>query len=96
VSWHQWSNTWYFSYTRPGEHGLLTGPAAYRAAIDRHYFSLVLLDFLATPGTDNLIVTDMEQVGGYRVVAVVPSSFGDYTIWGYRPLQQSEPRHGHY
>ena len=31
----------------------------------------------------------MEQVGGYQVVAVVPSSFGEYTIWAYRPPQQS-------
>jgi len=95
VSWQDWSNTWFFSYTRPGARRSLTGPAAYQAAIDRHYFSLVLLDFLATPRTDNQIVTDMEQVGGYQVVSVIPSSLGEYTIWAYSPLEQLEPRRGH-
>lgn len=95
VSWQQWSGTWYFSYTPPGARRPLTGAAAYRAAIARHYFSLVLLDFLATPGTDSQITTDVQQAGGYQIVAEVPSAFGHYTIWAYRPLQQSEPRHAH-
>lgn len=95
VSWQQWSGTWYFSYTPPGARRPLTGAAAYRAAIAGHYFSLVLLDFLATPGTDSQITTDVQQAGGYQIVAEVPSAFGHYTIWAYRPLQQSEPRHAH-
>ena len=95
VSWQRWSGTWYFSYTPPGARRPLTGAAAYRAAIARHYFSLVVLDFLATPGTDSQITTDVQQVGGYQIIAEVPSAFGHYTIWAYRPLQQSEPRHVH-
>lgn len=89
----RWSDTWYFSYTPPGARRPLTGAAAYRAAIARHYFSLVVLDFLATPETDSQITTDVQQVGGYQIVAEVPSAFGNYTIWAYRPLR--EPQHGH-
>ncbi len=49
----RWSNTWYFSYAPPGRRHALTGAAAYRAAIARHYFSLVVLDFGATPTLDS-------------------------------------------
>ncbi len=95
ISWQRWSDTWFFSYAPPGTHRQLTGAAAYEKAIAQHYFSLVLLDFLATPGTDSQIVTDMQRVGGYQIVAVVPSPFGNYTIWAYRPPQRSGRPYGH-
>lgn len=95
VSWQRWSNTWYFSYAPLGTRRPLTGVAAYQAAIAQHHFSLVVMDFQATPGTDSQIVTAMQNVGGYQVVAVVPSSVGQYTVWAYRPPQQSERPHGH-
>ena len=96
VSGQRWSNTWYLSYTRPGTRRPLTGDAAYRAAIARDHFSLVILDFLATPRTDSQIVAAMQQAGGYKVVAVLPSSFGQYTIWAHRPANQTERRHGYH
>jgi 4-amino-4-deoxy-L-arabinose transferase-like glycosyltransferase len=96
VSWSRWSNTWYLSYTRPGTRRALTGAAAYEAAITQRHFSLVILDFLATPRTDSQIVAAMQQVGGYQVVAVVPSSLGQYTIWAHDPAQRSERPHGHH
>jgi 4-amino-4-deoxy-L-arabinose transferase-like glycosyltransferase len=95
VPWQRWSGTWYFSYTPPGARRPLTGAAAYQAAIARHYFSLILLDFGATPGTDSQITTDVQQVGGYQIVAEVPTAFGHYTIWAYRPPGPSEPKHAH-
>jgi hypothetical protein len=95
ISWQRWSDTWFFSYTPPGTHRPLTGAAAFRSAITQHYFSLVLLDFGATPALDNQINTDMQQAGGYQIVGVVPSSFGHFTIWAYRPAQRSRPLHGH-
>jgi hypothetical protein len=95
VPWRRWSDTWYFAYTPPGARRPLTGAAAYQAAITRHYFSLVLLDKMATPGTDRQIVDDMERAGDYQIVAVVHSSFGSYTIWAYRPDQQQGRVHGH-
>ena len=32
----------------------------------------------------------MQQTGDYQVIAVVPSSYGQYTIWAYRPAKRSE------
>jgi len=95
VSWQRWSGTSYFRYTPPGTKHPLTGLAAYRAAINRHYFSLVILDFEETVQTDGEIVADLDQAGGYRVIGVVPSSLGQYTIWAYEAPQKSESRHGH-
>lgn len=85
VTWQRWSDTWFFSYTPQGAPKALTGAAAYQAAIARHYFSLVFLDFLATPETDSQITADMERAGGYQIIAVVYSSYAHYTIWAYRP-----------
>lgn len=95
VPWQRWSDTWYFSYVPPGAHQAVTGEAAFRAAIAGHYFSLIILDFLATPGTDAEITADMERAGGYQVTADLPFSFGHYTIWIYRPSRHPEGRHGH-
>jgi Dolichyl-phosphate-mannose-protein mannosyltransferase len=81
----RWSNTWYFSYTPAGSQRPLTGVSAYRAAIARHYFSLIILDFGATPRTDSQIATELHQAGGYHILGVVRSSFSQYTIWAYRP-----------
>ena len=91
----RWSNTWYFSYARPGRRHALTGAAAYRAAIARHYFSLVVLDFGATPTMDSRISADVEQAGGYHLAAVVHSSSQSYTIWAYGPPDERGRRHGH-
>jgi hypothetical protein len=96
VSWQRWSDTWFFSYTPQGARRPLIGAAAYQAAIARHYFSLVLLDFGATPGTDRQITGDMQRTGGYQIIAVVSTSFGHYTVWAYRPPQQPRLRHGHH
>ncbi len=72
VHWPRWSSTYYFRYpeTEPGA-------ASYAAAIDAHYFALVILDFGDTAATDREIVADMVRVGGYRVVARA----GQFTIW---------------
>jgi hypothetical protein len=94
VPWQQWSGTWYFSYTPKGATHPLTGPAAYRAAIARHYFSLVILNFNDTPQADAEIISYMQQVGNYQVVSVVPSSTGQYTIWAYQPLKPSTRDYG--
>jgi hypothetical protein len=94
TTWQQWSGTWYFSYVPPGSKRALTGPAAYRAAIGNHYFALVVLDFEATPQTDQLIAADMHQAGGYKVISVVPSSLGQYTIWAYQAPPQSAGQSG--
>jgi hypothetical protein len=91
----RWSDTAYFSYVPPGGHQALTGAAAFHAAIARHYFSLIILDYLATPGTDAEITADMSQAGSYVLQADLPFSSGGYTIWAYRPRQPPEGQHGH-
>lgn len=95
VPWRRWSDTWYFSYVPPGAHQALTGAAAFRAAIARHYFSLIILDYLATPVTDAEITADIQQAGGYQIAADLPYSLGHYRIWIYRPRRHPEGQHGH-
>jgi len=72
VPWQHWSSTYYFSYP-----GVRPGAASYQAAIDRHYFSLVVLDFGDTAGTERQIIADMRQAGGYHVAARA----GRFTVW---------------
>ncbi len=72
VPWPRWSSTYYFSYP-----GAAPGAASYRAAIDSHYFSLVILDFGDTAATDRQITADMRHAGGYFVLARA----GRFTIW---------------
>ncbi len=64
VPWQHWSSTYYFRYP-----GVGTGASAYRAAISKHYFSLIILDFGDTAGTDREVVSDMDRAGGYHVLA---------------------------
>jgi hypothetical protein len=75
VRWQQWSSTYYFSYP-----GTTPGISSYEAAIEKHYFTLVVLDFGDTAATDSTIVADMRQAGGYHVLART----GRFTIWATR------------
>lgn len=72
VPQQRWSSTYYFSY--PGEG---SGPAAYRAAITKHYFALIVLDFGDTAAMDRQITADIARAGGYYVLARA----GKFTIW---------------
>jgi hypothetical protein len=89
VTWNRWSDTWYFSYTQPPAHKPIRGPAAYRAAIAHHYFSLIILDFGDTAPMDRVITRAIELSGGYHVIAEAPywDKFGTgrFTIWAYQP-----------
>ncbi len=73
--WPRWSSTYYFSYP-----GAAPGAPSYRAAIDSHYFSLVILDFGDTAAIDRQITADMRHAGGYFVLARA----GRFTIWASR------------
>jgi len=90
VPWQRWSDTYYFSYQ-----GALPGPSSYAAAINSHYFSLVILDFGDTVATDARITADMRRAGGYYVLARA----GRFTIWASRApasVRQSGRRRGHH
>ena len=63
VPWRRWRSTAYFSYVPPGTATTLTGPAAYRAALRRHYFSLIVLSGTGTPGNDAAILASMTAAG---------------------------------
>jgi 4-amino-4-deoxy-L-arabinose transferase-like glycosyltransferase len=75
VPWQRWSSTYYFSYR-----GTAPGALSYRAAIDSHYFSLVILDFGDTAAMDRQITADMRHAGGYYVLARAAR----FTIWASR------------
>jgi hypothetical protein len=73
--WPRWSSTYYFRYQ-----GAAPGAASYHAAIDSHYFSLVILDFGDTAAVDTRITADMQQASGYYVLART----GRFTVWASR------------
>jgi hypothetical protein len=85
TSWQQWSGTWDISYRVPGRARPLTGLAGYRAAISRHYFGLIVLDFVDTTEADRAIAADIFRSSDYSVIGVVSSTLGQYTIWAYQP-----------
>lgn len=82
VPWQRWSSTYYFSYP-----GARTGAASYKAAIDRHYFSLVILTFEDTPATDREITVAMRHADAYYLMARA----GRFTIWAPRKPAPSRP-----
>jgi hypothetical protein len=86
VPWWRWSSTYYFSYP-----GAPPGAPSYRAAIDGHYFSLVILDFGDTSATDFQITADMRHAGGYYVL----ERAGRFTIWARRAGRPGGNRVGH-
>lgn len=75
VPWPRWSDTWYFRYGQAAP-----GAPSYAAAISRHYFSLVILDFGDTAAADAAITADMRRAGGYHVLART----GPFTVWAAR------------
>ena len=95
IPWERWSDTWYFSYTRPGTARSIVGPAAFRDAILHHYFRLIILDFGDTAAMDKSIAQDIRKTGDYHVIAEAPYwdrfGAGQFTIWAYR---QSPAPHG--
>jgi MFS family permease len=72
VPWQRWSDTYYFRYA-----DVLPGPQSYAAAIDRHYFSLVILSFGDTAATDREITRDIRHAGGYHILV----RSGPFTVW---------------
>jgi 4-amino-4-deoxy-L-arabinose transferase-like glycosyltransferase len=91
TTWHQWNNTWSFTYWVHGAHKAITGTPAYVAAVQNHYFDLIVLDFGDTSATDHAITAAMRSCPdkcGYHVVAEVPYTgaawSGQFTIWQYQ------------
>lgn len=97
VTWQQWYDTWYFAWRPPGSERTLIGLPAYKAAILRHYFTLVILDFGDTAQTDTAITAYLTEADGYRVIAELPYQdrfgAGQFTVWQYQPRTPSTPVH---
>jgi len=72
VRWQDWSGTYYFQY---GDEP--AGAASYAAAITRHHFALIILDYGDTAAADREITADLRRTGGYRVLARP----GRFTVW---------------
>jgi Dolichyl-phosphate-mannose-protein mannosyltransferase len=91
AQWKRWSSTW--NVLLPG--GLAVGsqgvgrPAVsslYAELIPAHYFSVIALNFNATPDLDQQIAALLKRTPGYRVVKRLPyGNIGNYVIWVYRP-----------
>lgn len=81
----QWWNTWSFNYTNQKTQQQLTNSAAYAAAIRDRYFSVIVLDFQDTIGTDRDIEQDIKKYDDYRLAATVPfitsAGPGEYLFW---------------
>jgi hypothetical protein len=71
TTWEQWSST---------QHSSLE---YYQQAIARHYFSVVVLSFNATPAADDAIAFDLSTASGYVLAAKVHSGKTVFYIWEY-------------
>ena len=72
VRWQNWAGTRSFRYA-----GQPAGAASYAAAIARHHFALVIVDFGDTAAADAQITADLRRTGGYHVLARA----GRFTVW---------------
>ncbi len=85
--WPRWSSTYYFRYQNAP-----AGESSYASAIDRHYFSLVILDFGDTEAVDTKITADMRAAGGYYVLGRA----GRFTVWAARAAAPARPSRGNH
>jgi hypothetical protein len=71
TTWRQWSST------------QNDNPDYYQQAIERHYFSVVVLSYNATLSTDYVIAFDLARTSGYQLVARVGSGKTVFYVWEY-------------
>jgi hypothetical protein len=94
ATWHQWRDTWTFSYYSHEAHAVISGLPAYADAVRNHYFSIIVLNYGDTAATDRAISTAMQSCPhqcGYHVVGQIPYTNaawnGEFTIWQYEGAQ---------
>ena len=71
TTWREWSDT------------RSTDTASYQRAIERHYYTVVILGFNQTLPMDYAIAMDLQAAGGYRLAATVHSGTTDFYVWDY-------------
>lgn len=83
--WQHWSST--RSIVLPSGRsisapvGKAGDPLMYRRLIARGYFSLVALNFDATPSLDRQIAADLGRNSSYQIIATIPYGRRTYVIW---------------
>jgi dolichyl-phosphate-mannose-protein mannosyltransferase len=91
AQWERWSSTW--NVLLPGGQAVgsqgVGRPAIYSLyaqLIPAHYFSVIALNFNATPALDQQIAALLKRTPGYRVVVRLPyGRIGNYVVWIYDP-----------
>jgi hypothetical protein len=87
LRWDAVVTNYYFAYADPRTGKYLTSPAAaYSAAIQNRYFSLIVLNYSADPaGFDPQIRSAIDRYGGYTLAADIPfrtsANDGSFLIW---------------
>jgi glycosyltransferase involved in cell wall biosynthesis len=81
-----WYNTFYFSYVVPGTKTRIVGPAAYRAAVDAGWFSVIALNWSTEQHIDNVVDAAIRASKQYVWVATIPQpdiygTNGSFIIW---------------
>ena len=94
AGWHQWNNTWSFTYYSHDLHKSISGTAAYADAVKNHYFALIVLSFGDTSTTDHAIVNAINacrDTCGYHIVSEIPYSGaawrGQFEVWQYQGVR---------
>ena len=96
--WLRWSSTWNIrlpSGKSVGSQGVgrQGNPAVFNDFIVKHYFSVIALNFNATPDLDQHIAADIKTTPGYRIVARIPyGRIGHYVIWVDQHPAKAGPR----
>jgi hypothetical protein len=87
LNWRAVVSTYYFAYADPRTGKYITSPAAaYSAAIQNRYFSLITLSYgTDATGFDAQIRSAIARYGGYRLVSDIPfrtsANDGQFLIW---------------
>lgn len=87
LNWRAVVNNYYFAYTDPRTGKHITSPAAaYSAAIQNRYFSMIALTYSTDPaGFDEQIRSAIDSYRGYSLVTDIPfrtsSGQGRFMIW---------------
>jgi Dolichyl-phosphate-mannose-protein mannosyltransferase len=92
--WQRWSNTYGIQLMSgatagysPGKVNTAGNPAAYADFISRGYFSIIALNYGATPVLDHDIEVDLARTPGYHITGWFSYSGAIHPIWVYEAVR---------
>jgi Dolichyl-phosphate-mannose-protein mannosyltransferase len=92
--WQRWSNTYGIQLMSgatagysPGKVNTAGNPAVYANFISRGYFSIIALNYGATPALDYDIEVDIARTPGYHIISWFSYSGAIHPIWAYKDAQ---------